>query len=402
MTRELREQGKLVVLGVTQEQHPDRCRLFAQWQGIDWPILHDPINVLGLRAVPWPVAIDEHGVVRVVRARPEDFVTEFMNSTFEAPAVEARPARVGLTDASAAAPAPLKDGAGRGARVAFGESILLGGAAYRLGQSRDLLGEAIDAYGGIEDVANDASAQFSLGVALRMRYDTPFRRPGDFQAAIDAWQRALEIDPNHYIYRRRIQQYGPRLDKPYPFYDWVEAARAAVAARGETPAALGAEPVAAELARPTRRFAVSDLERGAGGDPGGKIQRDTKELIALETVVVRGTTDRGKVAAQVHLTFRPRPAARGHWNNEAEPLRVWLDEVEEGRLSSDYLEFDNPVSAATSDETRTLSFELALPPDPSASGSIRLSGYALYNTCEGKDGVCRFLRRDIQIEVPVE
>ncbi|HVL13287.1 MAG TPA: hypothetical protein VM529_12035 [Gemmata sp.] len=56
--------GKLVVLGVTQEQHSERCRLFAQWKGFDWPILHDPINVLGSSAVPIVLALDEHGIVR--------------------------------------------------------------------------------------------------------------------------------------------------------------------------------------------------------------------------------------------------------------------------------------------------------------------------------------------------
>ena len=56
------KQKKLVVLGVTQEQHPSRCRLFAQWKQIDWPILHDPINVVGCSGVPIVVAIDERVV----------------------------------------------------------------------------------------------------------------------------------------------------------------------------------------------------------------------------------------------------------------------------------------------------------------------------------------------------
>ena len=62
-TKQLVEDGKLVVLGVVQEQHPDRCRLFAQWKGIDWPILHDVLNLVGPDAVPIYIAIDEHGPV---------------------------------------------------------------------------------------------------------------------------------------------------------------------------------------------------------------------------------------------------------------------------------------------------------------------------------------------------
>ena len=46
------KEGKLVLLGVTQEQHADRCRLLAQWKGFGWPILHDPINVLEATGVP--------------------------------------------------------------------------------------------------------------------------------------------------------------------------------------------------------------------------------------------------------------------------------------------------------------------------------------------------------------
>ena len=73
-----------------------------------------------------------------------------------------------------------------------------------------------------------------------MRYDSAHRREGDFQRAVEAWSRALEIDPNNYIFRRRIQQYGPRLSKPYPFYDWVSRARDEITARGETPYARSA------------------------------------------------------------------------------------------------------------------------------------------------------------------
>ena len=70
----------------------------------------------------------------------------------------------------------------------------------------------------------NAPVQFRLGVCYRRRYESQQRQPGDFQAAIDSWSRALDLDPNQYIWRRRIQQYGPRLDKPYAFYDWVNEA----------------------------------------------------------------------------------------------------------------------------------------------------------------------------------
>jgi peroxiredoxin len=81
LTRQLVNDNKLVVLGVTQEQHPERCRLFAQWKQFDWPILHDPINVLETSAVPVVVAIDEQGVVRSTRPQPQSFEKEFIDKT---------------------------------------------------------------------------------------------------------------------------------------------------------------------------------------------------------------------------------------------------------------------------------------------------------------------------------
>ena len=52
-----------------------------------------------------------------------------------------------------------------------------------------------------------------------MRHDSGFRRIGDFANAVNAWSQARNADPNQCIWRRRLQQYGPRLAKPYPFYD---------------------------------------------------------------------------------------------------------------------------------------------------------------------------------------
>ena len=81
-TRQWVADGKLTVLGITQEQHPDRCQLFSQWQQFDWPIAWDPINWLESAAVPIIVAIDEHGIVRSTKPRPETFEQDFLNVTF--------------------------------------------------------------------------------------------------------------------------------------------------------------------------------------------------------------------------------------------------------------------------------------------------------------------------------
>ena len=89
------KEGKLVLLGVTQEQHADRCRLLAQWHGFDWPILHDPINILEPPAVPILTAIDEYGIVRLTRPALATFQAEFLGKTFADDAKPPPPQRVG-------------------------------------------------------------------------------------------------------------------------------------------------------------------------------------------------------------------------------------------------------------------------------------------------------------------
>ena len=89
------KEGKLVLLGVTQEQHAERCRFFAQWQGFEWPILHDPINLLDLSGVPVLVAIDEHGIVRSTKPALSSFQADFLDKTFTNDACEAARERFG-------------------------------------------------------------------------------------------------------------------------------------------------------------------------------------------------------------------------------------------------------------------------------------------------------------------
>ena len=69
-TKALVAAGKLHVVAITQEQHPARTRLFAQWQGLDFPILWDPFNLTGSKVVPHFRGVDRHGVLRVARLKP--------------------------------------------------------------------------------------------------------------------------------------------------------------------------------------------------------------------------------------------------------------------------------------------------------------------------------------------
>lgn len=389
MTREWVKQGRLVLLGVTQEQHADRCRLFAQWKQFGWPILQDPINLLEAPAVPIVVAIDEHGIVRAVGPRPDTFAAEFLDKTFaddapgSAPQLSGRPDPAALRRQAEAKPTAQ-------AWRNVGDALTIWGGAGQLDQ-------AIDAYTRTLNLDSaDKNALFRLGVAYRMRYESAGRRHGDFQAAVDAWSRALALDPNQYIWRRRIEQYGPRLTKPYAFYDWVAQARADISGRGEVPFPLAVEPYGSELAGPAgdvRAEPSAPIEP----DPQGRIQRDDERLIEVDVAAVPARVRRGQ-AARVHLTFRPSAAHKARWNNESTPLRVWVAGAVGWTIAPRLLEAPQGAQPE-SDEARRLDFEVKAP--PTAEGKSRLAAYVLYNTCEEAGGRCLFLRQDVTIELDV-
>lgn len=384
-------QGKLVVLGIAQEQHAQRCRLFAQWHQLDWPILHDPINVRRVKGVPVLVAIDEHGVVRSLRPDPEKFQTDFLDKTFppDATARTREPGTAAPPDL-AALRRQAEQGRSADAWREVGDALVLWHAAGQLDQ-------AIDAYTRALGITpDDGDAHFRLGVCYRMRYESQRRLPGDFQSAVDHWSRAVEIQPNQYIWRRRIEQYGPRLDKPYPFYDWVETAAGEIAARGQQPVVLSTAPTGSERAQPSRRFAA---DRGAvkPPDPRNQVLRDASGLVVAEVTVVPPRVRPGQ-AARVHVTLRPNVRRKVHWNNEAGPLQMWIDTPEGWQVERRLLEAPQGPQPETS-EPRQLEFEVRAAGD--ARGSTQLAAYALYYVCEDVDGTCQFLRQDIPVIVQV-
>ncbi|MBK8915391.1 MAG: thioredoxin family protein [Phycisphaerales bacterium] len=379
-TRKLREEGTLQLVGLTQEQHPDRCKLFMQWKQMDWPVLVDPLNLLEVTVVPLALLIDERGVVREVLRDPRK-AAEKLTAELEA---DTPPA---TTASSAAERAPT----GIAATLRRSNEALLLTDKPRFDDVIKTLNEAL------QGNAENGALHFARGVAYRMRYDSPERRDGDFAAAVADWQRALDLNPNQYIWRRRIQQYGPRLDKPYPFYDWVDAARREIRARGETPVALSVDPAGAELAAPAKKFSQAATQPDEP-DPAGRITRDTTPLASAEITVVPPRIRPGQ-AARVHIVLRPNPRAGGHWNNEGEPLVVWVNPPAGWSVSDRQLTVANPPQPV-SDEPRSIEFEVHAPADASA-GAVELSGYALFGVCEGTGGACLYRRADLVAKVEV-
>jgi tetratricopeptide (TPR) repeat protein len=384
-TKKWQQEGKIQMAGIIEEQHPDRAQLFMQWKQMSWPVLVDSLDVLGVSEVPITLAIDEYGVIRMVNPDPGEIEERFLNMTFEKP--------VNLQGVADRAPDldTLKRATQHDTVAAW--STYANALIEWSGPQRT--SDAIQAYQRVlRQEPGSGALHFRLGVAYRKRYDSNFRQPGDFQKAVEQWSAALEIDPNQYIWRRRIQQYGPRLDKPYSFYDWVAIARKEIAARGEIPVPLSVEPSGAEFARRSEGSFTAASNTAKEPDPQGRILRDAGQFIKVETAVVPNTRAQ-EVFERVHVVFRPNPENKTHWNNEAGEFAFWVDAPVGWSVSQHLITIPNP-SPEPSLEARDVEFEVK-GPKRSLAQPVTLPAYALYYVCEDVHGVCMYRRQDVPI-----
>jgi len=393
-TKELQKNGKIQVVGLIQEQHADRCSLFQAWHGMEWPVLVDSLNLLGVRAVPLTFLIDEHGVIRKSRAKSKD-LEHFLETKYPTPDFVARPT---------VAPNLVQLHGQAKQSNAADDWRAYGDALFLSGQDKNL-DDCIDAYRSALKASKDAKAHFRLGVALRRRYESSRARENDFRDALTEWGRALAIVPGQYIWRRRIEQYGPRLAKPYSFYDWVNQARRDLTARGATIPPLRVEPSGAEFAHPSKRFAAEAAER-TEPDPSDELPLDEKPLIRAQIAVAPATLRPGSTA-RVHVHLTPNSKRKAHWNNEAGRTPgetvLWLRppagvEVDRRRRAVSATTSDGAVS----DERRELEFEVKLSKSAKVSnGRVRIPAYVTYYVCEDTDGVCFYFRQNLEIELAV-
>jgi len=385
-TKELRRRGKVEVVAIVQDQHPDRDRLFLQWKQVDWPVLADPMNILNLETVPITIAVDESGIVRFTELPMSAAKT--IEQTFVDQKYDRRDAPVvPKPDLRALARAPRRTAADA---IAYGDAVAVWGGAGHVD-------EAIDAYRqAVRLDAQNAIGHFRLGCALRERYDCAARRSTDFQQAVAQWDRAVELEPNRYIYRRRSQQYGPRLEAPAALFDWIPTARAEVKARGETPLPLIVEPGESEFDSPAPN--AVPLRKSSESDPQGRLRRDQGEFIAMETTVVPLAVKPGE-QARVHATFRPNLERKAHWNNSVDPLTIWLNLPQGWSVDRAPIVIPN-VAEEVSQETRSAQFQIRAPANAHA-GQVKIGGYATYYVCEDVGGVCVYRRRDIEISMSI-
>jgi len=343
--------------------------------------------------VPIVVAIDEYGIVRSTRPRMPTFKTDFLDREFPAP--KKQPATVKRASLASLRRQAEKQGSAADWRYVGDSIAVFGDATLPKGKwgTKEQAEQAIEAYQRASKISpHDGDTLFRLGVAYRMRFDSGQGPLADFGRAVDYWGRALAVNPNQYIWRRRIQQYGPRLQKPYPFYDWVATAQKEIKERGEKPIALSAPPSGAEIASPSRRF-PSPPAAAVPPDPDGKINRDAKSLVRCAASVVPARVRAGGTG-RLHLILKPSGGA--HWNNEAEPTVVWIEAPEGWRLTKRLLKTGLPRKAEST-EQRHLELEFKVPRE--AKGTHKVEGYALYYVCEESGGQCLYLRQDFSASI---
>ena len=132
-------------------------------------------------------------------------------------------------------------------------------------------------------------------------------------------------------------------------------------------------------------------------DPEGQIHRDTQGLIVTEVAVVPPQVKPGD-SVRVHVTMRPNERLEAHWNNEAQPLTMWIDAPPGWQVQQRLLMAPQGQKPETA-EPRHFEFEVRAAAD--ARATTTLSAYALYYVCEGVGGTCQFLRQDIPVTVKV-
>jgi hypothetical protein len=287
-TKELVENGELVVVAIASEQHRERTALWADWQAIDWPILWDPFNLTGSLAVPNAILVDASGIVVATGVRPDGLAEalEGLEPATVIDTLEIPPPQLAQLDRLAA------DDPERPLFEALSRCLWSGAAPTEA----DL--EILRAVASGDERRGDQV--FWSGVAERLAYDAAGGRGPGFARAIAAWQDAYALVPNQYIWRRRIQQYGPRLDQPYDFYAWIPEAVGAVYPDAPW------RPASAQALTPTElALAAVETDERTEVPEGTTLLTDwDASTVAVEIVVVRGTSPRAEVESVcVHVAL---------------------------------------------------------------------------------------------------
>ena len=154
-----------------------------QWKQMNWPILVDSLNLLGVEVVPITLAIDEYGIIRAINPEPKTIEETFLNQTYLKPADILLQAPHSNTDLGKLQ-ADTLNGSAESWR-AYADGLVLWGGPPRLA-------DAINAYQrALGREPKHAPTVFRLGATFRKRYDSRERRRNDFESAVEHWEKEL-------------------------------------------------------------------------------------------------------------------------------------------------------------------------------------------------------------------
>jgi len=210
-----------------------------------------------------------------------------------------------------------------------------------------------------------------------------------FDLAIRNWENALAIDPNQYIWRRRIQQFGPILEKPYPFYDWVPKARKEILARGETPKTQPIFLTESELASP-RQKPGNQAEAAVSPDPSNSLTRDFQNVDSSISIIPSKPKPGDSFRVFINLSLKNSELVS--WNNESLPAQIYIpkSDFSSRPILKMWRQFPNE---AHSDELRIFDFELQMPIKPNEQNTIEC--FVVVDLCDKKTGLCFSRRIDL-------
>ena len=131
-------------------------------------------------------------------------------------------------------------------------------------------------------------------------------------------------------------------------------------------------------------------------DPEGRVLRDKGHFVRIESAV-RPDAVRPGEAAEVRLALRPHPDTQAHWNNEMDPVEIWLLPGEGWSLDRQDLKAELPADPWTA-ESREFVFQ-ATPNRKALTTSSGLPGYALYYVGEKPEGSVLYRRQDFTVHI---
>lgn len=380
---------KLVIVGVAHDVYAERARLFVQWKGIDGPILHDPVNHVRLSRLPRFVAIDENGYVRDTAPELKSFSSRFVNRKFPGapapipPNTEEPPLLVVTRrEAIQAHMAPEE--------TRHGDALLIRNLPA-------MLGDAVKFYRrAIKNDPRSAQAHYGLGIALRRRFESEFRRAGDFRLFVAAWKKAAALAPDHQIYQGALAALAPPGNPRRCAYQWMEEARAQLAKRGETPVALSVPPLRTETCGPAAG------EASNGDSPSApKAKDDEDHHVRIEAAVVRSADPGRPTVYELHLALCPDLDRDVRWSSDASLTYVTISSkggvrARPARLAP--LSGKGDGAGVGGGAPLVLSTTVTI--DSGGKSGTRLVGAAVYQVRVGDDGAPVTLRQEFS--APIE